>query len=135
MKRFLVIATLALATTLLAMQSAFAARIYNFLPDAVFVLGGNSGSRLNNYHVLLEPGARSESLSWPGAIRMQVERNRQILCELHMGDFNMQGGNYMTVGHQGSAIVCTVCGINHNVMRQATNMTGYHWEGNSRIGC
>ncbi len=143
MKRFSVIASLVLAITLMATQSAFAARVYNFLPNKVHVTGMLGG--LGIHQITLDPGgARSDSLGWGSANIVRVDGVSNIafrttdkpLCQLNFGvHADMQGGNYMTIGHNGSDIVCTMCGSEHNVMTRNVERTNYNWQGSSRTGC
>jgi hypothetical protein len=142
MKRILVIASLFLAITLVATQTAFAARVYNFLPNKVHVTGMLGG--LGIHQITLSPGERSDSLGWGSANIVRVDAVSQIefrttdkpLCQLNFGvHADMQGGNYMTIGHRGNEIVCTMCGSEHNAMTTNVERTNHNWQGNSRIGC
>jgi hypothetical protein len=137
MKRIFAIASLFLAITLVATQSAFAARIYNFLPDKVHIRG-RSGS-LFIHNIDIASGQRSDSLGWSTVNGVHVfiaPYYNLSLCEISFGSHaDMQGGNYMTIGHRGNAIVCTMCGSEHNVMATNIERTEHNWKGDSRTGC
>jgi len=142
MKRFSLVAFLVLAIALVTTQSAFAARVYNFLPNKMHVLGMLGGFGTNQ--ITLDPGQRSDSLGWGSATvvrvypvsQLEVRTTDKPLCALNFGvHADMQGGNYMTIGHRGSDIVCTLCGSEHNVMHQNVERTNFGWQGQSHIGC
>jgi hypothetical protein len=143
MKRFSVISSLILAIVLITTQSAFAARIYNLLPTPVLVTGMLSGIGVNS--VTLGSGQKSDSIGWGSANYVRVDPASKAstlrttdrpLCQVTFGvHAHIQGGNYMTIGHRGSDIVCTVCGSEHNAMAQNIERTDYAWQGSSHTGC
>ena len=117
-----------LASTSVA--SAMAARIYNELPKAVKIIVSPSA------FLTLKPGARSESLEWPGVRALSVKglsssfmivsgsvgKSPLQLCAMNFGySADIQGGNYMTIGFDGHHYVCTTCNSKHQVMHQATS--------------
>lgn len=142
MKRSCITVALALAMVIVTAQVASAARVYNFLPNKMHVLGMLGGFGTNQ--ITLDPGQRSDSLGWGSATVVRVYPVSQLevrttdtpLCSLNFGvHADMQGGNYMTIGHRGSDIVCTMCGSEHNVMTQNVMRTNFGWQGSSRTGC
>lgn len=141
MKRTSLAVALAFAAALLTTQSAFAARIYNFLPTKVWVTGQMGA--LNLHQVTLAAGERSDSLGWSTANVARVDlvtsaaysSNNRPLCMLNFGvHADIQGGNYMTIGVRGGDIVCTLCGSEHNVMQTDVVRNTYGWKP-SRTGC
>lgn len=142
MKRIFIGGSLLLAMTLVTTQAAFAARVYNFLPNKMHVIGMLGGIGVNQ--ITLDPGQRSDSLGWGSAnvvrvypvSQLEVRTTDRPLCSLNFGvHADMQGGNYMTIGHRGSDIVCTMCGSEHNAMATNVERTNFGWQGQSRTGC
>lgn len=141
MKRTFLAVGLALVACLMTMQSAYAARIYNFTPHKVWATGQLGA--LNIHQVTIDPGQRSDSLSWGTANVARIDlittqaysSNNTPLCSLNFGvHAEIQGGNYMTVGVSGGHIVCTLCGSEHNVVQRSTGPNRYGWK-DSRTGC
>ncbi|HTU70004.1 MAG TPA: hypothetical protein VMF11_06750 [Candidatus Baltobacteraceae bacterium] len=140
MKRLALSCSVVAAAFLLAVQPAFAARIYNFLPVPVFVRApGLSIQTLN-----LAPGERSGSLSWTKSYGVQVQSTTvaRMLCNINYGLMraDMQGGNYMTIGHQGNQVICTVCNSSHNQIHRGSGTAPADlWDAkrypSSRTGC
>ncbi len=114
LKRFFSSFALVVVASILAVQPALAARIYNFLPIHIQVVGHVG------YATNVAPGQRSESIGWPAAFAVTVHASGTSflpLCSLGFkGHAEIQGGNYMTVGHHGSQFVCTVCDSNHQAI-------------------
>ncbi len=142
MNRLATAACLVLAMVLVTTQSAFAARIYNFLPNKVWVTGLLGGIAI--HQIELAPGQRSDSIGWSSANVARVDLVTNIsfrttdkaLCSNNFGiHAEIQGGNYMTIGHIGNEIVCTVCGSEHNAMNVSRERTTMGWQGSSRTGC
>lgn len=140
MKRLALSCSLVAAALLLAVQPALAARIYNFLPVGVFVRGPGTSIQT----LTLAPGERSASLSWTKSYGIQVQPTTVsgMFCNINFGLLraDMQGGNYMTIGHQGYQVVCTVCNSSHNqIHRSSGTAPATLWDAkkypSSRTGC
>jgi len=131
-------AIIAIASTLAA-QPALAARIYNFLPIHVKVIGHVG------YSADVAPGQRSDSLAWPAALAVTVHASATgvtPLCSVGFkGHAEIQGGNYMTIGHRNNEIVCTICDSNHKAIVSSTGiqltigMFDLNKHPSSRTGC
>ncbi len=112
LKRTSISAVILAAALLLNAQVAFAARIYNFLPDTVRIRSSDSRE------LLLAASARSESINWhvsigPHWVGVWIPGGAQ-LCYLSFG-FHKEivGGNYLVIGHQGHTITCSLCDSTH----------------------
>lgn len=126
------------AVVLLAFQPALAARIYNFLPVGVVVIGHIG------YSATIPAGERSGSLGWPAAMGITVHTASSSIvpvCDMGFGGHaDIQGGNYMTIGHVGNEIICTLCNSDHHQMQRSTRggadgMFDTTKHRNSRTGC
>lgn len=106
------------AVALFSVQPALAARIYNFLPIGVVVIGHVG------YTTSIAPGERSGSLGWPAAMAVTVHTagvSILPICDMGFGGHaDIQGGNYMTIGHRGNEIVCTLCNADHQQINRST---------------
>jgi hypothetical protein len=139
LKRFFSSFAIIAVASMLAAQPALAARIYNFLPIHVKVLG------VVGYAANVAPGQRSDSLAWPAALAVTVHASGPApLCSVGFkGHAEIQGGNYMTIGHHGNEIICTVCDSNHHpivsgssgILASAGGLFDLQKHPNSRTGC
>lgn len=151
MKRSFILAVLVFAIAALTTESAYAARIYNFLPLKIYVTG--LVGIIKSDQILMAPGnkntgLRSDSLSWSSADGVRVDPaadgyksvsysygNTPLCRVVTFPHRQMQGGNYMTIGYRGKDIVCTICDSNHKVLDQKITPSYYTWTDASRTGC
>lgn len=141
MKRFIIVSSL-IAAMALTTQTAIAARVYNFLPIPVGIFKGLIMDP--NEIIWLQPQQRSASISWTDAHEVGVYGGRgggQVLCAVSfLSHAEIQGGNYMTIGHDGNTVVCTVCDSHQNTLASSQKSTGIElWDGKkypaSKVGC
>ncbi len=139
MKRFSMVCSLSLVALLLSIQPALAARIYNNLNISVVV-------RSINGSVVVNPGEKSGSISWPNSAIVDVfpdlQKHPWELCHLNFGvHAEITGGHYMTIGNRGSEVTCTVCDSDYKRIAwnsQAARLDEYTrnlQHTTSRIGC
>jgi len=135
MKRLGIFLSTFASIALLATQSAFAARIYDFLPVPIVAkgqAGSNNGWKV--FEVRVPPGNRSESINWTSTTWVQLEAEG-VTCRLSFGNqYHMQGGNYVTIGVRGHEVVCTLCGSSHEIMAQRAVPGWAEWKP-TRTGC
>ncbi len=100
MKRGVIAFAFALA---IATQPALAARIYNLTPVPLHVQGGN-------YNLWIQPGGRSESLSWKTNTVYVKDNQRRGVCTLYFGIYHeVAGGQYMLIAFHGNRVNCSLC--------------------------
>ncbi len=117
MKRILVAFTLVLTLTT---QAAYAARIYNLTPLRVQVSSPGGGQ------IVLNGGARSESLSWKtNEVIVRDEQGKQV-CKLDFGVFRTEvaGGQYMLIAYHGYRVNCSLCDGDGKLIKSATGEFG-----------
>ncbi len=100
MKRTVVLAFACLA---FSTAPALAARIYNLTPVRVQV-------QSPGYHITLNPGARSDSLSW---------KTYEVTVRA--------GGQYMLIANHGYRVNCSLCDGDGKLMKSATGEFGPYY--------
>ena len=107
-----------------AIQSCYAARIYNNLDSAIFVQGAQVLTPVIVFQggdsVQLAPHQRSDSLQWTadtGVIVSRDAKGSQNLCNVGFGPHaQIQGGNYMVVSPPQNGVSCAVYDSNHHLI-------------------
>ncbi len=105
---------LAFACFALSIAPAVAARIYNLTPVRVQV-------QSPGHHITLNPGQRSESLSWQtNEVTVRDEQGKQV-CRLDLGVFRNEvaGGQYMLIANHGYRVNCSLCDGDGKLMKSA----------------
>lgn len=141
MKRFVIAACAFALIALVTAQNALAARIYNFLPVPVDVVGTSVGIPTSN-RVHLGTGQRSDSLGWPNVTGVYVNApgwSTPVCLVSFLTSAHIQGGNYMVIGHDGDTVVCDVCNSSHQRIAGNQRRVGALWDGkkypSSQRGC
>lgn len=113
---------LAFACFALSIAPAVAARIYNLTPVRVQV-------QSPGYHINLNAGARSDSLSWKtNEVTVRDEQGKQV-CKLDLGVFRNEvaGGQYMLIANRGYRVNCSLCDGDGKLMKSATGEFGPYY--------
>ena len=96
----------------------YAARIYNNVSFTVGVQGIKASTNEIKEFIVINPGERSESLSWKNSSTIVVNKdNGDNYCSLFTSPFNqIQGGNYMIIGTFSN---CYICDSDHEILEGA----------------
>jgi hypothetical protein len=100
-------------------RPAPAARIYNRLPIPVQINSANG-------YLKLQPGQKSDSLSWERATSIRIDSmpaGQAPMCQLSFGlRREMVGGHYLIIGNNGREVVCTLCDADYHQMYQVRSL-------------
>ena len=135
MKRILVVMALIFAAGLLTTQSAVAARIHNLTPIPLKItLYWGHGAERGKFAI--GPGQKSPSVSYfdGGAFTVSDPSLDVTFCRF-LRSKDLQGGNYLVIGHDGSQLACTMCNSNRVQISRLTMQAPYNWEGKTQVNC
>jgi hypothetical protein len=106
--------------SLVNLQPASAARIYNFLEQYVIVkIVGGFG--LVPSDLTLQPGTRSDSLSWSNVTAIKVQYQNRDVCYFNWWiHAEIQGGNYLVISQAGRDVNCNLCNASHELVQRSS---------------
>ena len=135
MKRILVVMALIFAAGLLTTQSAVAARIHNLTPIPVVIVSfWSNGHQRGKFAI--GPGQKSPSLSYFDGGKFQVnDPSLDVTFCTFLRSKDLQGGNYLVIGHAKSQLVCTMCNSNRVQISRLTMQAPYNWEDTTQVNC
>jgi hypothetical protein len=124
-KKFVVM-SIAMSVLLAMSTTSSAARIYNgttavvqvnptlanFDISAAEIIGEANVSASFDTGITLNPGTRSDSLSWgssSGVLVRDREDNTMCFVRYDFGHFEMVGGNYLLISQDKETITCNLC--------------------------